>query len=344
MSGAPATIVAGAGIPQERLEVYAALVRHGALPDLEPIASDTADGYLRRLCAKLDEKYAMPFTLYLGDFASLPDDEYSDEEWTGVVASLTINTVEYVNVKPFEDALGKEHRLPFAALLFHMTRSMDSIFAAFGPFEANGVAECLRFFGDSREWWAQQGEDAMEDPKGRKPSNLEIRKYVRENGILTPGQFKRKLGAHHTTTKHMPLAKAVDALATLPKDVFEVIDGIAMHTRELATTQRALSKTIRPTRVGQWSGMPQPGLLIETAPPDRDDAPHQAYGVVEEMLEEQHQYDIQTNGFSPNLTFKLDTSKPGAARLTSVLELLEEATYAMQQIVGAFTYFNEELA
>src|ERR1700681_40720 len=347
LSGIPATLLVGTPLGEARERTYTALFDHGILPSVDVREDDTVAAVIERALKALAQQYdGVPFGLHLTPLDRLRFDELDDLDVKQAVLKqnpicaivqvddgwTNVDAVEYEAGAPAVD------REACGALFERLRRATHFTFEAVTPGWSQDIAEWLLFSCEPSEWWEEKrGEIAAEI--GHEPTGLELRRYVRENEIRTPGYVKRELGAHHaraTRTRNLLSHERIIArLAGAPKPLRTATTAFLTEIAKLEKINRQLraAQTDNEAAVlrGFGSISPTPGLIIET----------NGNGLVTEILNDSWQYASQDNGFSPNLCVLLDSSARSCKRLKRTLDAVSAATDAVIAIIDTLTTYEQ---
>ena len=193
--------------------------------------------------------------------------------------------------------------------------------------------------GDLGSWWesmrdavAAQAETDVDDV-----SNQDIRKYIRENKVRTPGGIRREIGRRFSNRK---------GLVKTPKACSTIIEAqaagpeqrLALAIVDAITPIAAQSKRYRTAHFGNSANqevgrairamIPNPGLILEA---DGD-------GITEELLNDMYEIAVQESGFGPTIAMALT-----AKNVKDLLAHLNSTTMAVSQIRAAYASYQAEV-
>jgi hypothetical protein len=347
----------GEAMAAHRAETYAALFDHGILPAVDAPEGETTGGLLRRAFEALAARHAaFPFSLGVEPFSKLrcDFDDYGDydedDENIPHHASLAhLRAIDpvclvvqvadgwaTVRATDFDRTLSKYDRELSAALLEHVRRLTKGTFDAFTPGSAFDYAEWGMFHHDRREWWQEQRAEAARELgiKPRKLTGKQLRAYVRQSGVRTPGLIDRILGRHHRSvswgSKLLSLTACERRIARVPQEIRDRAQTVVTGLRALEPAARALAAAQRPEEdailhaFGTSGTMP--GLIVENSGEEN---------LVVELLNDHWEYACQDRGFGPNYVLVLDETEGSCHRLACTLEHLTTATNAVTTIIHA---------
>jgi hypothetical protein len=338
-------------MPPRRARTYAALLEHGVLPVLDAAEGESTGGVLRRAFAALAQRYnALPFGMTVIPFSGLCAE--TGFEYNGPKALTTANPVcvvlqvadawAHIEATGFERALCALDRRVAAALLEHLRRSTRYSFDAFTPGAAFEYADWALFEGDRTWWWESQCEDAAADLgiTRTKLSGCQLRRYLRTNGIRTPGLIDRIIGRHHRLAamraELLSLEECERRLDVAPCEVRDAALTVIAGLRTIAPAARELARAITARESAILGGFgasgTTPGLIVETSGSD---------ALVTELLNDHWEYASQDRGFAPNYVLALDGSPASCDRLVRTLEHLEAVTAALTRIASALQLDEE---
>lgn len=344
LAGVPATLLIGEAMSARRARTYAALLECGVLPVLDAAAGETTGSLLRRAFAALAQRYdALPFGMTVMPFSVLRGElveEYEPPKDLGAANPVCVvlqvaDGCTHVDATAFERALAAHDRRVAAALLEHLRRTTRYTFDAFTPGAAFAYADWALFEGDPKEWWETQRHEAAADLgiTAKKISGQQIRRYIRTNGIRTPGLIDRVIGRHHrlaaTRVDLLPLEECERRLEAVPSEPRAAGLSVIAGLRAIAPAARALAAAITPSERGILGGFgasgTMPGLIVETSGSD---------ALVTELLNDHWEYASQDRGFAPNYVLALDGSPASCERLARTLAHLTTVTQAVTTVAA----------
>ena len=347
LSGVPSTLLVGTPLGEVRERTYAALFEHGILPAVDVCEGDAVTAVIERALKAMAQQYeGVPFTLHVAPLASLNLSEFDlsatgakiekrnplcaviqvDDGWTNLEA------VEY------EAALRVIDRGASGALFERLRRATHLTFEAVTPGWAADVAEWLLFSGEPAEWWEEKRAEIASE-LGHEPTGLELRRYIRENEIRTPGYVQRSLGRHHAHAARkrslLSQERIQEHLKCAPKPLRETTAALLAEIAKLEKVNKQLraARTEDEAEIQRcFGGMCEtPGLIIETT----------ETAVVTEILNDAWEYAAQDRGFSPNLCLILDPSPQSCKRLKRTLDALSTATDAVLSIIATVNSYEQ---
>ncbi len=347
LSGIPTTLLVGTPLGEARERTYAALFEHGILPTVDVHDGDTVTAVIERALKALGQQYdGVPFGLHLVPLDRLRLDDLEDLDVKDAVLKqnplcaiiqvadgwTNVDAVEY------EAALRAIDRDACGAVFERLRRATHFTFEAVTPGWSHDISEWLLFSCEPSEWWEEK-RDEIAVELGHEPTGLELRRYIRENEIRTPGYVKRELGAHHAraarTRNLLSHERIMTRLAGAPKPLRTATAALLTEIAKLEKINRQLraAQTENEAAVlrGFGSISPTPGLIIET----------NGTGLVTELLNDSWEYASQDNGFSPNLCVLLDPSAQSCKRFKRTLEAVSGATDAVIAIIDTITTYEQ---
>jgi hypothetical protein len=317
---------------QNRCDMYAALLDAGILPPTPARPQDSSLEILTRSAHALGERYAsVPVELAFSTFKIYDKDM---REVISVRIEVAENTV--VDAGHFHQQVTKYDPMLSASVFEHIRIASIGTFDAFTPGSAYGTYDMMHFWGDRQAWFHEVKVNAADDAGVDEDALTfgQIRTYLRNTGMMTPGQLKTKLGAHHFAAfekKPLALAECERRFTNAPKQLR--IKGATLLTalRKLyaaeATIRRSRSQLDNDVLANEEASEPHPGVVFDIGLEEHD-------RLVYEIVEELWQHVAQVNGFAPNCTIALGNPDKDAPRLQKVLAAYEQASDAMRQIIA----------
>jgi hypothetical protein len=302
---------------------------------------------IERALKALAEQYEdVPFGLHIASLATLNLSEFSFapsgtaiEKRNPLCAVIqvadgwaTLDAVEY------EMALRAIDREACGAIFERLRRATHYTFEAVTPGWAADIAEWLLFSGEPLEWWEEKRAEIAGD-LGHEPTALEVRRYIRENEIRTPGYIQRSLGRHHVraTRTRAPLSheRIMERLRNAPEPLRNTTAALLTEIAKLEKVRKQLraARTDDEAEIQRSFGglCETPGLIVETT----------TTALVTEILNDTWEYAAQDRGFSPNLCLILDPSPQSCRRLKRTLDGLSAATDAVVAIIATVNSYEE---
>ena len=346
LSGIPSTLLVGTPLSEERERTYAALFEHGILPAVDAREGDTVTAVIERALKALAEQYeGVPFGLHVASLATLNLSEFDYNPRSTVAKRnplcaviqvtdgwATLDAVEY------EVALRAIDREACGAIFERLRRATHHTFEAVTPGWAADVAEWLLFNGEPHEWWEEKRAEIAAE-LGHEPTALELRRYIRENEIRTPGYITRSVGRHHAraarTARPLSHKRIMERLQNAPKPLRTTTAAVLTELAKLEKVYKALhgARTADEAEIQHCFGgiSETPGLIIETT----------ASSLVTEILNDAWEYAAQDRGFSPNLCLILDPSPASCKRLKRTLDALSTATDTVVSIIATVNNYED---
>ncbi|TAM91141.1 hypothetical protein EPN42_04580 [bacterium] len=236
----------------------------------------------------------------------------------------------------FHDQLTAIDKRLAASLFHHLSLSSRYTFEAFTPSTAIDAADWVHFHGDPEEWrWFTRDEVAGE--LGCTPedvSEAQLRKYVRDNHILTPEAFARRVGTHHRSVMRgglLSLNACEKRLSKLPRQLRRSSTTMVRALRDLYHARDSLSALLTTRDLdarGCDDALPYPALIVETSGGDKPQ-------LVMETVEELWQQVAGDSGFGPSYMMLL--TEADCTRFDHAVTAFAQASDAIARIIEAIS-------
>ncbi|MBZ9714885.1 hypothetical protein [Deinococcus multiflagellatus] len=337
----------------------AALFEAGVLPRLRRRPRESPLAYTRRALETWGETHHRSLEIHL-DGAEVVLEEcvdyfrYGNSDLQPEVdaSELIIRAygpdAELFSAADFLDCTQRIHPALGGSLLAHLGRVSGSGFGIFTPDQAWDLAESHYFCCDQGEFWQMQREaaaDGLEKPVAEL-TNAELKTFIRAQGILTPGSFKRQIGLDVFQAGQQPLSlEAIHAvLAAAPitasqrQQFDQLLTGLmelsALTARldEVSGDETSLLKRMHQAPHGRMA------VVLEIWPWERLE---HRWGPLQELLREYDDQRMQGNELEgPNFAMFLTARSDSASRFQEATELINDAlmlTLQLAHLVGAWT-------
>jgi hypothetical protein len=361
ISSIPTTLLAGQTIAHGRIGIFANLLERGVLPNITRRPDDSTLSYLERALTSLAAHYAhIPL-----DVAFFPVHGRTQEVANHVAVSFTVQDCAQVDAVAYAQNLHRLNRALPHTIFERLRDASNCTFEVLTPTTAIELAAMNLFFGDYHEWWEMTREEVAdarryEQRQGRfahdlEPapdqntiddvSNADIRRYLRDNDVRTPGGIRRAIGAHfdpdkicngkHAGRRFLPANDVEKLLAQAPKPLARTTRAIVKAT----ATLEAINKRIEQARTrndrlfaDEINGeFPQPAFIIETSPNQ----------LVTELIDEHWNQILQGAGPGPSLWLILDKSTASCTRLERTLDDFATAYQAITTIYDQLNAYSQ---
>jgi hypothetical protein len=360
------TILTGQSVSRDREALYAALLDHPKCPKIEPQDDETLPAFMTRVFSALAaERPDAPFAIELlsnSDLRSEYGDELPDLRDDVINAVFRVTDGFIVDIQTFDETVKKIDPLLAASLIANFGTATRWTFDVVTPFTALDLGDIHYFSGDGGEWMDMVRDEAAHDAQPEKKqaahdpeaedaddaqnerpgiTNAQLRAYIKNAGIRTPGRFRRDVGAHYARIHKKPrlrlspeqCRKRIGALPTAEKSL---ASGFMEAQSVLQSVSSKLKREMSQEdydylRCGNES-YPHIGLVFE------NDA--KIKNVVTETVNDMYDYLAQDEGFAPNYALVVHAQRKSVNRLFRVLDLMQTATTAMWKLIDGINAYN----
>jgi hypothetical protein len=342
----PRHLYSGNVITPQRLAIYESVIGHPDVPPIAPIANETTTAYIQRLFAELATRCGdSPFIVELTPL-DRPEYRYEyddpsmlDENGIGIAFSTSNPNV--LDISEFDESMRTHDPLLVANLVHAFGLATAFTFDAFTPTTTIEACDWHLFHGDARDWWDDiRAEIAGNERPYNGVSRKEVKTYIKDFGLRTPGNIRKRAGAHYAR-----LVKSRERLSA---------DEMAARIAELPTLERSLATAF--TRATQALEPISEALHCELTAYDRalftnNSAPFASPGLIVEstgdaqficeIIDEIYQEAAQGDGFGLNYVLTLDASQASVDRFLSTIKRFETAANIVDTLSIDVATYNE---
>lgn len=349
----PETIYTGQPITDDRLKTYEALLRASVLPSVPRNKDDSLLTYLTRTVEAVETEWSdVDFTV---DFVGQANS--SSEFFTcrrahdnALYALFNVEPQGVLDFTHFDRAVRKRDPILAASLLHLLTRASNRSFDLFGPEDAIELANYTLFNVDPEDWYEQlRSEIVQQTGENREPEDItfrEVRAFIRQHHVRTPGYIRRTIGAHHALLHKLTIAKPPKALSLdvcqerikkLPRRQRRLGNSLVTVIDQMQTINDILKKqsTVADDALVRDSdlSMPAPGFILETSG---------KLEIVREIIDDYYR-DMANGGsvFGPNYSLALEPTEESCQRVRHTLNHLRSATRSAEQLAYAINEYEE---
>lgn len=337
-------ILAGEAMPEVRVAVYSRLIAGGAIPAVQPLPDESAVAFLKRSVATID---AGAFAAHFGEHEGYDMETIPDLGSERLIVSFEANTerMMHCDIEAFDSALCA-HDARLAGALIREIEAASSALNAIGPSSAWDLAWQGDYYDDFGCWWEEvraQVEYEKRESLGKKAkkakvsvSNTEVRKFIRESGMRTPGSLRNAIGRHYCTDRghnRPELELRISALPAGPRVAALAVFEITKRMKSATASLRRVMTQTDSLVLSDLSYFTHPALIL-------DHGRGGEQSLVYEILEERYQLDVQDKGWGPGFAIVLEDSPKAVRRFMRALQALRDLSSAARDLCEAMRGFS----
>jgi hypothetical protein len=368
LDGVPQHLYAGTTIRDTQLAVIRSLIEHDVLPALTPEANESTSGFVERSFTALGTKWPhIPFEATLvvdseseghyGYDDLGPIGKSADETGNAFLALRAQDARFYIDIEGFDRRMSTIDPALCGNLVENLCLASFGIFNTMSPRHVFEIAEMEHFNGEYSEWWLNIAEEIANERERceyksvtdrpvntRKPekrevapvTNAEIRKYIRDNHIATPGKIRRILGRHYVKYHRLSDRAIVQRIQQLPPKLRTACKTIHSATKAIAKISRRIDEATTENAIDiaqEFECDREPVVFLD---PQGSLGENSTESLLVELVDEHYQIMSQSGAPAPNIIIELQPTKTSARNLVTILDCLQAASDLIRQCENAF--------